>query len=155
MGRKADACAETDFGFFDRCIGVTRRNHDTGINQFGDDLYRDHFWCQCDFGDHIRIIAQEINQRSVRLTDKSRIMGTFFTGSATGLQDEVPMPDSGVSPVFTHHANTLFHQVIAGGDKRWQIVGAARFFIGFLHDFQRFNGHGFCRIVKLYTAAAV
>lgn len=21
MGRKADACAETDFGFFDRCIG--------------------------------------------------------------------------------------------------------------------------------------
>ena len=78
MGRKADACAEADFGFFDRCIGVTRRNHDTGINQFGDDLYRDHFWCQCDFGDHICIIAQEINQRSVRLTDKSRIMGAFF-----------------------------------------------------------------------------
>ncbi|SAE70303.1 Uncharacterised protein [Enterobacter cloacae] len=57
--------------------------------------------------------------------------------------------------VFAHDADTLFHQVIAAGDQRWQIAGAARFLVGFLHNFQRFNRHRFCGIVKLDTAAAV
>ena len=57
--------------------------------------------------------------------------------------------------VFAHDADTLFHQVIAAGDQRWQIAGAARFLVGFLHDFQRFNRYRLCGIVKLDTAAAV
>lgn len=57
--------------------------------------------------------------------------------------------------VFAHDANALFHQFVAGSDKRWQKVSTARFFIGFLHNFQRFNADGFCGIVKLHAAAAV
>lgn len=57
--------------------------------------------------------------------------------------------------VLAHHAHALFHQIVAGGDQRRQIAGAARFFIRALHDFQRFNADGFRRIVKLHAAAAV
>jgi hypothetical protein len=57
--------------------------------------------------------------------------------------------------VFSHHANTLFHQVIAAGNQGRQIAGAARFLVGFLHDFQRFNGDRVSGVVKLHAAAAV
>ena len=57
--------------------------------------------------------------------------------------------------VFTHHAHALLHQIIAGGNQGGQIAGAAGAFIGFLHNFQRFNGHRVRRVVKLHAAAAV
>ena len=57
--------------------------------------------------------------------------------------------------VFAHHADTLFHQVITAGDEGWQIAGAARFLVGFLHDFQRFNRHRLGSVIELHTAAAV
>ena len=59
------------------------------------------------------------------------------------------------SQVFTHHADALLHQVIAAGDERWQIAGAARFLVGFLHDLQRFDRYRIGGIIELHTAAAV
>ena len=57
--------------------------------------------------------------------------------------------------VFAHHAYALFHQVVAGGDQRGQIAGAAGAFIGLLHNLQRFNGDRVRRVVELHAAAAV
>ncbi len=57
--------------------------------------------------------------------------------------------------VVTHDADALFHQLIAAGDECWQIAGAARFLVRFLHDFQRVDGDGVCGVVKLHAAAAV
>ena len=57
--------------------------------------------------------------------------------------------------VFAHHADTLLHQVITAGDERWQIAGAARFLVGFLHDLQRFDRHRIRGVIELHTAAAV
>lgn len=57
--------------------------------------------------------------------------------------------------ILAHHADTLFHQVIAGGNERGQIAGAAGAFIRLLHNFQRFNGDRIRRVVELHAAAAV
>lgn len=57
--------------------------------------------------------------------------------------------------VLAHDANALFHQFVAGRDKRWQKVSTAGFLVGFLHNFQRVNTNRFCGIVKLHAAAAV
>jgi hypothetical protein len=57
--------------------------------------------------------------------------------------------------VVAHHADTLFHEIITAGDEGWQIAGAARFLVGFLHDFQRVDRHRVRGIIKLHTTAAV
>ena len=77
------------------------------------------------FGNDVGVFTQEIDQRGIRLTHKIRIMGAFLPDSATDLPDADLTPDSDVLPVLAHNAHALFHQLIAGGDKRRQIVSTA------------------------------
>lgn len=59
-------------------------NHNARIRQFSDYVGRHHFRRECNFGDDVGIIAQEIDQRSVWFTHEIRIMGAFFTRLSQG-----------------------------------------------------------------------
>ena len=156
MRSKGNTRAETDARFFRRGVRVTGRNHDTGICQRGNDFRFYHFGCQGDFGDDVGVIAKEFHQLSIRLAHEVRIVGAFFHQvQPRAFKVQAQRLVRVFSEILTHHAHALFHQLVAGGDKRRQEVCAARLFVGFLHNFQRFNGNRLGGIVELYAAAAV
>jgi len=126
VGGEGNARTEADFRLFQRSVGVARGDNDPGGDQFAD-----HFWLNAlrgegHFGDHIGVVAQEIDQRRVRFTHVVRIVGAF-------LNDIQPRPFEMQAQrlvrmflqIFAHHAHALLHQIVAGGNQRRQEAGAA------------------------------
>ena len=54
--------------------------------------------------------------------------------------------------IFTHYTYCHFDVFIRGSNKGWEEAGTARFQVGRLHNFERFNGG---LVVKHHPTAAV
>ena len=123
---EGNAGAEADFRLFQRGVGVAGGDDDPGGNQLADHFRLNALRGEGHLGDHIGVIAEEIDQRGVRFTHVVRVVGAF-------LDDIQPRPFKMQTQrlirvflqVFAHDADTLLHQIVTGGNQRRQEAGAA------------------------------
>ncbi len=92
----------------------------------------------------------------IRTADIVRIVGPFLLQANVRPFD---MQAQRLIPVFVqvglHHGDATLHHLIATGDQRRQITGAAGALVGALHDLQRLLANGLLGVVKLHAATAI